>query len=118
MERERLEDLLQRVKAGKLDIPRAMEEMKFLPYQDLGFARLDHHRGIRQGTAEVVFGEGKSSEQIIEIVKHLKVSGGKVLVTRVDREKARKIRSVHRELDYYPQARILSSPKKEKTGKG
>ena len=61
MDRERLEDLLKRVKAGKLDIPRAMEEMKFLPYQDLGFARLDHHRGIRQGTAEVVFGEGKST---------------------------------------------------------
>jgi NCAIR mutase (PurE)-related protein len=118
MEREKLEDLLKRVQAGKLDIPGAMAEMKFLPYQDLGFARLDHHRGIRQGTAEVVFGEGKSPKQIIEIIKHLKASDGKVMVTRVDREKAKKIRSVHRELDYYPQARILASPKKEKTGKG
>ena len=117
MDRERLEDLLKRVKAGKLDIPRAMEEMKFLPYQDLGFARLDHHRGIRQGTAEVVFGEGKSADQIIEIVKHIKLSGGKILVTRIDQGKAKKIRSVHRELAYYPQARILSSPQKAKTGK-
>lgn len=118
MERERLEKLLRRVKAGRLDIPRAMQEMKFLPYQDLGFARLDHHRGIRQGTAEVVFGEGKSAGQITEIVKQIKLAGGKVLVTRLDREKAGKIRSAHRELDYYPQARILASPLRKKAGKG
>lgn len=117
MDREKLENLLKRVKAGKLGIPEAMQEMKFLPYQDLGFARLDHHRGIRQGVAEVVFGEGKSVNQIVEIAKQIKLSGGKVLVTRVDKEKAGKIRKLHRELEYYPQARILSSPKPGKTGK-
>ena len=110
MDRESLKLLLEKVSKGRLGIAEAMEEMKFLPYQDLGFARLDHHRGIRQGIAEVVFGEGKSARQIIEIVKNLQRGKGKVIITRLDAKKAGIIKKRYPQLEYHPVARILSSP--------
>ena len=98
-----------------------MDEMKFLPFQDLGFARLDHHRGIRQGVAEVIFGEGKSVAQIIKIVHSLKKGKTRILVTRIDEKKAGGVRKAYPDLIYHSQARILSSPEpgtRKRAGKG
>src|ERR1700674_1565550 len=79
--------LLESVKAGKLAPANALERLKHLPFEDLGFAKVDHHRALRQGFAEVVFGKGKTAKQVAEIVAALlvrKPGRQNILVTRAD----------------------------------
>jgi hypothetical protein len=66
-----------------------MRELESLPFRDLGFATVDHHRALRQGVPEVIFGERKTAEQIIGIAEEIRAHGGDVLVTRLDDDKAR-----------------------------
>jgi NCAIR mutase (PurE)-related protein len=80
----RLRDLLSRVQAGNTPIDDAFAELRQLPFADLGFAMVDHHRAIRQGVPEVILGEGKTPEQIVGIARELARMGQNVLVTRVD----------------------------------
>lgn len=77
--RELLEDLLER----RTDIEAAMQRLRSLPFEDLGFARVDHHRALRCGFPEVIFGLGKSPRQLVEIFARLAAHGGNVLATRV-----------------------------------
>ena len=70
------------MKAGELSIDEAITQLRILPYEDLGFAKLDHHRALRQGLPEVVFGQGKTVEQIATITKRLAAHANKLLVTR------------------------------------
>lgn len=88
MDESHLKDLLARVHGGKTPIDDAVRELRDLPFADLGFATVDHHRAIRQGVPEVILGEGKTAEQIIGIARELARMGQNVLVTRVDDEKA------------------------------
>ncbi len=81
-----IRELLLEVKNGNLDIDSAIERLKFLPYEDLGYARLDHHRALRKGFAEVVFCQGKTTEQSVEIIKRLVEKNSRVLATRADRD--------------------------------
>lgn len=81
-----IRELLLEVKSGSLDIDSAIEKLKFLPYEDLGYARLDHHRALRKGFAEVVFCQGKTTEQSVEIIKRLAEKNSRVLATRADRD--------------------------------
>jgi NCAIR mutase (PurE)-related protein len=79
--------LLESVKAGELVPAKAIERLKHMPFEDLGFAKVDHHRALRQGFAEVVFGKGKTPQQVAEIVKSMlrrKDSRQNILVTRAD----------------------------------
>src|ERR1700675_2489192 len=79
--------LLESVKAGKLAPAKAVERLKHLPFEDLGFAKVDHHRALRQGFAEVGVGKGKTPQQVAEIVKSMlrrKDSRQNILVTRAD----------------------------------
>lgn len=85
----RLKDLLARVKSDATPIADAVAELRQLPFADLGFAVVDHHRAIRQGVAEVILGEGKTAEQIVAIAKELARAGQNVLVTRIDEAKAK-----------------------------
>ncbi len=82
MDAESLQTLLESVRDGSLTVSRAMEALRDLPYQDLGFARLDHHRSLRTGWPEVVLAEGKTSEQVAGIVSAMAGRGHPVLVTR------------------------------------
>jgi NCAIR mutase (PurE)-related protein len=84
----RLKDLLARVQAGSTPIDDAFKELRQLPFADLGFAMVDHHRAIRQGVPEVILGEGKTKEQITGIARELARMKQNVLVTRIDEEKA------------------------------
>jgi NCAIR mutase (PurE)-related protein len=84
----RLKDLLARVQAGSTPIDDAFKELRQLPFADLGFAMVDHHRAIRQGVPEVILGEGKTKEQIVGIARELARMKQNVLVTRIDEEKA------------------------------
>jgi hypothetical protein len=105
---ERLKRLLEQVAAGEVDPDAALGRLKSLPYEDLGFARVDHHRALRQGFPEVVFGQGKTPEQIAGIAKSLRGQGAAVLVTRVEEEKAARVRELMPELEHRPEARALA----------
>ena len=83
MERERLAELLEAVRCGACPVDEALDRLRALPYEDLGFARLDHHRSLRNGFPEVVFGEGKTTEQIIAIAGRLAAASDNVLITRL-----------------------------------
>lgn len=86
-----IRELLLEVKSGVLDVDSALERLKVLPYEDLGYARVDHHRALRKGFAEVVFCQGKTVEQSVEIIKRLVERNSRVLATRADREVFEKI---------------------------
>jgi len=84
-----------------------MEELARLPFRDLGSARIDTHRALRQGVPEVVLGQGKTPAQIVEIVRGLAEEGADVLVTRVAPEAAAQVESSIHDLEYHPEARLL-----------
>ncbi len=84
MQPEQLQKLLEQVKGGQLEISDAMEKLKHLPFEDLGFANVDHHRQLRRGFPEVIFCPGKTTEQIIEIFDSLAQRGNNVLATRAE----------------------------------
>lgn len=100
-----LEDILLNVKNGSLSIEQAKH--KLASFENLGFAKVDHHRRKRQGFPEVIYGEGKTSEQIIKISNSLLLRKESVLITRVTSEKAASIISGCPELKYEPQANLL-----------
>ncbi len=84
MDRETLRKLLEDVEAGRLDVRSAVERLRRLPYEDLGFAKVDHHRALRGGGAEAVFCLGKTPEQVVAIVTRLARDHANVLATRAD----------------------------------
>jgi pyridinium-3,5-biscarboxylic acid mononucleotide synthase len=110
--------LLEGVRRGELDIDAALEQLRGLPYEDLGsFATLDHHRPLRSGLPEVVLGLGKQPEQVIAIARRLTESNDKVLVTRVEPAMAEAVCAAIPELTYHALPRLLvldRSPSAEK----
>jgi len=108
MDVRKLEALLRNVRTGKTSIDDALVRLKSLPFEDLGFTRIDHHRSLRKGFPEVIWGEGKTSQQILSIVRQLKGKGQNVLITRLEEKKAKTILSVFPKGRYYPQSRVLT----------
>jgi NCAIR mutase (PurE)-related protein len=104
----KLEHLLKSVKSGDTSIDEAKAQLRSLPFEDLGFARIDHHRVLRKGFPEVIWGEGKTSGQILSIMRQLKNQGHNILVTRLDVKKVGNIRRIFRKGQYYPQSRVLT----------
>jgi NCAIR mutase (PurE)-related protein len=105
---EKLRLLLDRVRRGGTDVEAALEELRGLPFENLGhFATLDHHRPLRSGIPEVVLGQGKQAEQVVAIARRLAESGDKVLVTRVEPAMAEAVRAEMPELTYHPLPRLL-----------
>ena len=91
---EILIDILKRVKEGGLSLDKAMNYLKELPFKDLGFAKVDCHRSLRRGFPEVIFGKGKTPEQIIKIAKKIVSYDGILLVTRTERRVFLKLKKV------------------------
>jgi pyridinium-3,5-biscarboxylic acid mononucleotide synthase len=85
MDRQRLRELLLGLKDGEIEIDEALERLRHLPFEDLGYARVDHHRALRQGFPEVIFGKGKTPEQIAGIAARLLEGSSNLLITRTDR---------------------------------
>ncbi len=108
MHPKRLESLLKQVKSGKATIEEAIIQLKSLPFEDLGFARIDHHRNLRKGFPEVIFGERKTSKEISSIMKQLRKKGQNILITRLDERKAKEIKKVFPKSRYYPRSRMLT----------
>lgn len=102
----RLSLLLEQVKSGEIDVARALSELRTLPFADLGYARVDHHRALRQGVPEVVLAEGKTPDQIVGVVQELRRGGQDVLVTRLAAEPAVQVLEKVPDLVYVPVARI------------
>ncbi len=115
-----LKRLLERVQCGKVSIDTALKTLKTLPFEDIGFATLDHHRSLRKGFPEVIWGEGKTSSQISTIIKKMLTKNQPILVTRVDTRKAASIKKSIPKITYHPLSRTLTltSGKTLKTGKG
>jgi pyridinium-3,5-biscarboxylic acid mononucleotide synthase len=85
MDGAQMEALLTAVREGKTDVAEALERLKNLPFEDLGFAKLDHHRALRTGMPEVIFASGKTDEQVAKIFARMAAAGGNVLATRASR---------------------------------
>ena len=101
-----LQALLEQVKTGDISLEQAEKQIKSLAFEDIGYAKIDHHRELRQGLPEVVYGAGKTAEQIDGILQHiLKVASTHVMVTRISSDKFDAL-SVKDTLTYYPEAQI------------
>ena len=103
---ERLRALFEHVAAGRMTAAAATEQVKDLPFEDLGFAKVDHHRALRNGLPEVIFGQGKTPAQIIEIAARLRDAGQNVLITRLDESSADEILAGLPDLVHHPVARL------------
>ncbi len=104
----KLEDLLKNVRSGKTTLDEAKAQLKSLPFEDLGFSRIDHHRSLRKGFPEVIWGEGKTSGQILSITRQLKTKGQNILITRLEERKARAIQRAFPKSRYYPNSKVLT----------
>lgn len=94
MDRERLKELLQSFSEGRIDIEEALERLRQLPFENLGYARVDHHRALRQGFPEVILGQGKTPDQVAGIAERLLDNSANLLITRTDRETFERIKEL------------------------
>src|SRR5437660_12017648 len=102
MDQDQLRTLFEQVRTGAVDIDAAMGRMRHMPFEDLGFAKVDHHRALRHGIPEVVFGQGKTPDQVSAIVRALAANARNVLVTRADKATAERLIGEHPEAEYFP----------------
>jgi len=107
MDQDHLRSLLEQVRTGAVDVDAAVDRMRHLPFEDLGFAKVDHHRALRHGIPEVVFGKGKTPDQISAIVASLLAKAQNVLVTRADAPTADRLKREHHEAEYFPASGAL-----------
>jgi NCAIR mutase (PurE)-related protein len=110
-----LRDLLEDVKAGEVDVDAAMQRLRALPYEDVGFAKLDNHRHLRNGVPEVVYCQGKTIPQIIEILKRLSVHSKCILATRAEKSVYDAVCLELPNTTYHEQARIIISGKPQRS---
>lgn len=108
MDAHKLRELLDQVRSGVVDTEQALDQLRQLPFGDLGYARVDHHRALRQGIPEVVYGESKTVAQIAGIAREQIRVGHHVLITRLSPEKGQALLSELPELRYVESARVAT----------
>ena len=122
MNQSELLKILESVKSGDLAPVKAIERLKHFPFEDLGFAKVDHHRALRQGFAEVIFGKGKTPQQIGAIVKAMlrqKDSRQNILVTRAGAKTFAAVKKLNRAATFHPLSGVITIERSsEITGKG
>ncbi len=119
MNAESIRKLFEQVRQGKLAPDDAVERLRHLPFEDLGFAKVDHHRSLRVGMPEVIFGERKTPSQVAEIFSRLARHGGNVLATRADKKQFGAVKKKVRAAEYRELARsIVLRQDKQIYGKG
>jgi pyridinium-3,5-biscarboxylic acid mononucleotide synthase len=117
--RSQIEELLRQVRDRKLSPEAALNRLKDYPYQDLDFAKIDHHREVRKGFPEIIYGQGKTDAHILKIAKAIVRKGGSLLVTRVGEATYRKVRKAIPAAEYSALGRTISLKKKPAAaGKG
>ncbi|MGA8222621.1 MAG: nickel pincer cofactor biosynthesis protein LarB [Candidatus Acidiferrales bacterium] len=104
MDESDIRNLLEAVKRGKLTVEATLGKLRQLPYEDLGFAKIDHHRALRQGFPEVVFGRGKSPKQVAEIVRGMlrAKASSNILITRADRKTFAAVKRIAPPAKFHP----------------
>jgi hypothetical protein len=107
LDREKITELLQNVKAGKVEIAEALSVLKALPYEDLGFAKIDTHRDLRKGFPEVILCKGKTLEQITKIVERHSSRNQVIMATKASKEVYQAVSKVRSDAVYYEAARIV-----------
>ena len=100
MDSESIKSLLEGVKAGRVSIEQGLEDLRKLPFEDMDYAHLDHHRALRCGMSEVIYCPGKTAEQVVEIFERLAEQKHNVLATRADEETYRAVAARLREADF------------------
>src|SRR5262245_45180670 len=100
--------LLREVASGRLGVPEAVDRLRSLPFEDLGFARVDQHRHLRRGLPEIVFGQGKTPDQCARIVDRIAAAGHAALVTRANEEQFERIRSLQPRAQWHAVARMIT----------
>ncbi len=119
MNEDQLRELLQQVRDGALDIDGALRQVRHMPFEDLGFAKVDHHRALRHGMPEVVFALGKTTAQVIAIAEKLLARSPNVLITRASAETAAQVLEQLPGGEYFPLSGAIRYLREKKiTGKG
>lgn len=119
MDRTLLETLLNEVRDGKTEVDDALERLRHLPFEDLGFAKLDHHRALRTGMPEVIFAERKTAAQVAAIFARMAQAGGNVLATRASREAYEAVLAAEPRAEFHEMARAITLQQAPaKPGKG
>jgi pyridinium-3,5-biscarboxylic acid mononucleotide synthase len=108
MDRMRLESLLNDVREGRTSTGEALDRLRDLPFEDMGFAKLDHHRALRTGMPEVIFAAGKTTAQVTAIFERMAKAGGNVLATRVTPEMAAAVCAAEPRAEYHETARAVT----------
>jgi NCAIR mutase (PurE)-related protein len=103
---DQLRQLLEKVKSGNIDVNEALDQLRFMPYEDIGFAKLDHHRLLRRGFAEVILCKGKTPDQVAGIAKRM-ASAGTTLATKAGPDIFEAVRQVAPNARYYPLAGLI-----------
>jgi len=110
MDQEFIKELLRSFKEGRLSEEEVVSRLRGMPFTDIGHTKVDHHRALRQGAAEVVFAPGKTSSQIVSIMKEMDKAGSKILVTRVSAEQGRAIKKAFPKASHNPTGRTVRFP--------
>lgn len=103
-----LRELLESVRSGRQSVEQAVARLRSLPFEDLGFAKIDHHRGIRCGSPEVVYCEGKTVQQVVEIFGRRADAGGNVLATRATSDVFAAVAKHHSAAEFHDSARAIT----------
>jgi len=113
MEKTRLKKILKDVKGGRISVSEALDELKHFPYEDIGCARIDHHRELRRGFPEVIFCQGKRREEIVKISQGILNSGQDLFATRARLSVFKAVHEIEPRAKYFRDARIISVRKKK-----
>lgn len=105
---DRMLEMLTQVRAGAISPDQALESLRHLPYEDLGFAKVDHHRALRDWLPEVILGHGKTTEQVAAIAERVAARSDRLLITRVGPECYQAVREVLPDAIYHPIARTVT----------
>ncbi len=107
MTEEQLREILNEHKSGALSDEQALDRLRSLPFEDLGFANVDHHRSLRQGFPEVIFGAGKTAEHVARIVQAMEPKGHNILVTRANAEQYGRVKEIVADAEFNAVARTI-----------
>jgi NCAIR mutase (PurE)-related protein len=115
-----LKELIEKIKDGKIGVDEALDKLRDLPFEDIGFARIDHHRALRRGFPEVIYGWGKQAEEIVEIIRKMVDKEENILVTRLTDDKAKSIKEQFPRGEYFQKSKVFTLEVKptENRGKG
>ncbi|MGD2125493.1 MAG: nickel pincer cofactor biosynthesis protein LarB [Desulfobacteraceae bacterium] len=108
MDEETIRVLLERLSKGEITVDEAVQKLKDLPFEDIDVACIDHHRSLRRGHSEIIFGEGKAVSDILAIIERMLEKGENIMVTRLSPDKAEQVRAKYPDSVYHDRSRALT----------